>query len=55
VYLVDVEGSGINAAVQATHAAKVLERTLTRGDRQSAEELLALADRTMVKELRSQI
>jgi hypothetical protein len=31
VYLVDVEGSGIDAAIEATHAAQVLERTLTLG------------------------
>lgn len=51
VYLVDVEGSGIDAAIQATHAAKVLERTLTRGDIQKAEVLLQTADRNMHREL----
>jgi serine phosphatase RsbU (regulator of sigma subunit) len=51
VYLVDVEGNGIDAAVQATHAAKVLERTLTRGDIEDAPTLLDNADRAMYEEL----
>jgi serine phosphatase RsbU (regulator of sigma subunit)/HEAT repeat protein len=52
VYLVDVEGSGIDAAIQATHAAKVLERILTRGDlKESPTQLLADADRAMQREL----
>jgi anti-sigma regulatory factor (Ser/Thr protein kinase) len=50
-YLVDVEGSGIDAAIQATHAARVLERALTGGDIQRAEVLLEMADRTIRKEL----
>ena len=51
IYLVDVEGSGIDAAIQATHAAKVLERTLTRGDIQKAPALLENADHHMLQEL----
>ena len=51
VYLVDVEGSGIDAAIQATHAANVLVRTLTRGEIQPAEKLLEAADRNMHDEL----
>lgn len=52
VYLVDVEGSGIDAAIQATHAAKVLERTLTRGDLlERPAQLLEDADRAMQREL----
>jgi len=50
-YLVDVEGSGIDAAIQATHAAKVLDRTLTGGNIQPAEALLENADRIMHNEL----
>lgn len=52
VYLVDVEGSGIDAAIQATHAAKILDRTLTGGDIQKAEALLEKADSVISKELR---
>jgi hypothetical protein len=51
IYLVDVEGSGIDAAIQATHAANVLERTLTRGEVQKPEALLDSADQAMLKEL----
>jgi len=51
IYLVDVEGSGIDAAIQATHAANVLERTLTRGDIQKAPALLENADHHMLQEL----
>jgi serine phosphatase RsbU (regulator of sigma subunit) len=52
IYLVDVEGSSVEAAIQATHAAVVLERILTRGDLSTSPEvLLEEADRAMQREL----
>jgi serine phosphatase RsbU (regulator of sigma subunit) len=51
LYLVDVEGSGIDAAIQATHAYRVLERALTRGEIEKAASLLEKADRVVHEEL----
>lgn len=51
IYLVDVEGTGINAAIEATHAANILDRTLTKGTVDRPQVLLESADRVMRQEL----
>ena len=52
IYLVDNEGSSIDAAIQATHTAQLLERILTGGRTQkSPDQLLEDADRVMQREL----